>query len=155
MAAAVRVLDRLPRQDAALDEILAGLARRPKDLPAKYFYDDAGSALFERICELPEYYLTRAELQLMERHVADMAAFLGPGCELIEFGCGSGRKTRLLLNALQPLAFVPVDISRAALEGACGGLAREFPAVRIAALLADYTRPIDYPPMHDLPVARR
>ena len=155
MAAAVRVLDRLPRSDTALEEILAGFRRQPRELPAKYFYDDAGSMLFERICELPEYYLPRAELQLMERHRAEVAAFLGPGCELIEFGCGSGRKTRLLLEALRPLAFVAVDISRAALEGACRGLALEFPEVRITALLADYTRPLDYPSRDDLPIARR
>lgn len=139
----------------ALAEILAGLGRTPKELPAKYFYDAAGSALFERICELPEYYLTRAELQLMQRHVADIAAFVGEGCELIEFGCGSGRKTRLLIEALRPLAFVPIDISRTALEGACAGLARDFPAMRLTALHADYTRALAYPADDDLPVRRR
>jgi dimethylhistidine N-methyltransferase len=154
-AVAAPLIDLLPPQDPALQEILAGLARHPKELPAKYFYDAAGSALFERICELPEYYLTRAELQLMERHAPAMAGFLGAGCELIEFGCGSGRKTRLLLEALQPLAFVPIDISRAALEGACSDLARDFPSVRITALLADYTRAIDYPHSSDLAIRRR
>jgi dimethylhistidine N-methyltransferase len=143
--AGIALIDLLPGQDLALQEILAGLSRQPKVLPAKYFYDEAGSALFERICALPEYYLTRAELQLMERHVADMAGFLGPDCELIEFGCGSGRKTRLLLEALRPLAFVPIDISRAALEGACGELQAAFPAMRLSPLLADYTRQIAYP----------
>jgi dimethylhistidine N-methyltransferase len=147
--------DLLPRRDTALEEVLSGLSGRPKTLPAKYFYDDAGSALFERICDLPEYYLTRAELRLMERHVGDMAAVLGPGCELIEFGCGSGRKTRLLVEALQPPVFVPIDISRAALESACGGLAATFADVRIRPILADYTRPIDYPPAGEAGIRRR
>lgn len=149
------LVDLLPPQDPAQEEILAGLARHPKELPAKYFYDAAGSTLFERICDLPEYYLTRAELQLMVRHAPDIAGFLGSGCELIEFGCGSGRKTRLLLDALRPLVFVPIDISRAALESACAGLVRDFPDIRITALLADYTRPIDFPPGGDLPLRRR
>jgi len=155
MAAALRIVDLLPPRSTARDEVLAGLARSPKELPAKYFYDETGSALFERICELPEYYLTRAEMQLMERHVHDMAAFLAADCELIEFGCGSGRKTRLLLEALQPLAFVPIDISHAALQAACSALAGDFPGVRISALLADYTRPIPYPRNNDLPIRRR
>jgi dimethylhistidine N-methyltransferase len=149
------VIDLLPRQDSALEEVLAGLARDPKELPAKYFYDEVGSALFERICETPEYYVTRAELELMERHAAAMGDFLGAGCELIEFGCGSGRKTRLLLEALRPLAFLPVDISRSALEGACLELAQRFPATRIIPLLADYTRPIAYPLSNGLAVRRR
>lgn len=153
--AGLKVVDLSPQRDSALEEVLAGLGREPKELPAKYFYDDEGSALFERICELPEYYVTRAELELMERHVTDMARFIGPYCELIEFGCGSGRKTRLLLEALNPLAFVPIDISRSALESAFGELAQRFRAIRITPLLADYTRPIDYPPNSDLPVRRR
>lgn len=139
------LIDQLPPQERALREILADLGRQPKQLPAKYFYDEVGSALFERICALPEYYLTRAELQLMERHVGDMARFLGADCELIEFGCGSGRKTRLLLEALRPPAFVPVDISRDALRAACGELQAAFPAMRLAPILADYTQPIAYP----------
>lgn len=154
-SAGAGLIDLLPRQDTALEEVLAGLAREPKELPAKYFYDEVGSALFERICETPEYYVTRAELELMEHHAAAMGAFLGAGCELIEFGCGSGRKTRLLLEALEPLAFLPVDISRSALEGACLDLAQRFPATRITPLLADYTRPIAYPASAGLPVKRR
>lgn len=141
----VRFHNLLPREDASLREVLAGLARTPKELPPKYFYDEQGCALFERICELPEYYLTRAELQLMERHAPAIAAFLGSGCELIEFGCGSGRKTRLLVEALRPASFVPIDISRSALESACAGLAADFPELHITALHADYTRPIAYP----------
>ncbi len=128
---------------SALAELRAGLARKPRELPAKYFYDAAGSALFDRICELPEYYLTRAELQLMERHVGDIAAFIGCEAQLIEFGCGSGRKTRLLIESLRPASFVPVDISRSALESACTGLAGDFPDLDITAINADYTRPID------------
>jgi dimethylhistidine N-methyltransferase len=140
-----RIVD-LPRvRQDALAEVLAGLAREPRELPSKYFYDEVGSELFERICELPEYYLTRAELQLMERHAASIAAFVGPHCRLIEFGCGSGRKTRMLLARLRPAEFIPVDISRRALEQACGALAGEFASLPITALCGDYTNPIDFP----------
>lgn len=150
----VRLIDLPQPEESALDEVLAGLSRNPKELPAKYFYDDAGSALFERICALPEYYLTRAELQLMERHVEAIAAFLGRDVALIEFGCGSGLKTRILIEALRPIAFVPVDISRSALESACAALAERFPQLSIVALRADFTRSIAWP-AHEAVRARR
>lgn len=145
----------LPREDRSLDEILAGLSRQPKELSPKYFYDEQGCALFERICELPEYYLTRAELQLMERHVDDMAAFVGPGCELIEFGSGSGRKTRILLEALKPVRYVPVDIAAEALRTTSTQLAVVFPDLSISAVCADYTRPLEFPQWPELLVKRR
>jgi dimethylhistidine N-methyltransferase len=151
---AVRFRDLLPQGGSALSEILEGLSRRPKELPPKLFYDEAGSELFERICELPEYYLTRAELQLMERHAADIAGFLGPDCELIEFGCGSGRKTRILIEALKPALFIPVDIASDALRAACARLAEEFPRLKISALCADYTRPLRLPKWPGLSVRR-
>lgn len=143
-----------PAQDIR-EELLRGLRRTPKELPAKYFYDDVGSELFERICELPEYYVTRAELQLMERNAPEIARFLGDGVELIEFGCGSGRKTRMMLEALRPPSFVAIDISRHALEGACARLAADFPAMSITALRGDYTRPIDFDSMDTAGKLRR
>src|SRR5579864_4540989 len=98
-----------PREDDMRAEILVGLRQPQKSLPCKYFYDERGSALFEAICELPEYYLTRTELGIMQARAADMAAALGPEVLLVEPGSGSSLKTRLLLEHLQrPLAYVPV-----------------------------------------------
>ena len=98
--------------------MIAGLSLPQKALPPKYFYDAAGGRLFERICRLPEYYPTRAELALTRRHLAAIARFGGKGCELIEYGSGASLKTRLLIRALRPAAYVPVDISAVALAGA-------------------------------------
>src|SRR5438132_4885719 len=92
-------------------DVLEGLAATPKRLPAKYFYDEAGSRLFERITELPEYYPTRCELRILRRHAADIAKLIPPGAALVEFGSGSSRKARILLKAAPKLAaYVPVDI---------------------------------------------
>ncbi|HVZ34640.1 MAG TPA: L-histidine N(alpha)-methyltransferase, partial [Polyangiaceae bacterium] len=110
---------RRPRELAAssdgLADILQGLSSEPKHLPCKLFYDARGSALFERITELPEYYLTRAELRILEEHAGEMARALGPERLLLELGSGASRKTRLLLDVLwRPTAYVPVDISPSA-----------------------------------------
>ena len=90
-----------------------GLSCTPRAIPAKFLYDARGSALFDEICELPEYYLTRTETEILKRHAADIASRAGPGCALIEFGSGSSVKSRLLLDALDDLAlYSPIDISR-------------------------------------------
>ena len=125
------------------DDVVAGLAAPRKYLPPKYFYDAAGSRLFARICRLPEYYLTRAELALTRRHLRAIARFAGRGCELVEFGSGESLKTRLLLRTLRPRRYVPIDISPAALEDAAQRLRREFPWLEIAPLLGDFSRPLD------------
>jgi dimethylhistidine N-methyltransferase len=126
-------------------DVIAGLSLPQKALPPKYFYDDAGSRLFERICRLPEYYLTRAELSLTRRHLASIARFAGRRCELIEYGSGESLKTRLLIRALRPAAYLPVDISEAALRGAAARLAREFPWLEIVPVNGDFSRPIELP----------
>ena len=127
------------------DDVVAGLSAPQKSLPPKYFYDAAGSRLFARICRLPEYYLTRVELALTRRHVAAIARFAGRGCQLIEYGSGEGVKSRLLIRALRPAAYVPIDISQDALDAAARRLAREFPWLRIRPLLGDFSRPLDIP----------
>ena len=127
------------------DEVVAGLSAPQKSLPPKYFYDAAGSRLFARICKLPEYYLTRAELELTRRHVSAIARFAGRGCQLVEYGTGEGVKSRLLIRALRPEAYVPIDISEDALATAAGRLAREFPWLRIRPLLGDFSRPLEIP----------
>ena len=133
------------------DDVVAGLSAPQKFLSPKYFYDGAGSRLFARICRLPEYYLTRAELALTRRHLAAIARFAGRGCQLIEYGSGEGVKSRLLIRAARPAVYVPIDISQDALDAAARGLAREFPGLRIHPLLGDFSRPIDIPVRRGMP----
>ncbi|MEW5887432.1 MAG: L-histidine N(alpha)-methyltransferase [Pseudomonadota bacterium] len=151
----IRFYDFSPPESGFLEDVLTGLARSPKELPAKYFYDAQGSALFDAICDLPEYYLTRAELHLMERHGTDIAAFIGPAAELVEFGSGSGRKTRILIEAARPLLYSPVDIARAQLESASREVAGLFPWLNIAAICADFARPLTLPEWKGLATRRR
>ena len=145
-ALSVTLHDYHPRRDEMCREVLAGLAERQKTLPCKYFYDERGSALFEAICELPEYYLTRTELGIMETHVATMAAALGPGLMLVEPGSGSSRKTRLLLDHLSnPVAYVPVDISREHLVRSADRLSRLYPALEVLPVCADFSQDFRVP----------
>ncbi len=111
-----------------------------------YFYDERGSRLFERITELPEYYLTRAELAIMRAHAGEMAALIGPEAMAIEPGSGAGEKIGLLLRALAtPVAYVPIEIARGHLEAACAALAADFPELEILPVWADFTRPVEIP----------
>jgi dimethylhistidine N-methyltransferase len=140
--------DLAPGEESFRDAVLAGLSQHPKSLPCKFFYDQRGSALFEAICEVPEYYLTRAEMTILENHAGAIAERIGPHCRLIELGSGASRKVRLLLNALRsPLAYVAVDISRDFLREAAANIAADFSNLQIAAVCADYTRPFDLPPL--------
>jgi dimethylhistidine N-methyltransferase len=127
------------------EDVIEGLSQPQKALPPKYFYDAEGSRLFDRICRLPEYYPTRAELALTRRHLADIARFAGRHCELIEYGSGESLKTRLLLRALRPSVYVPVDISQSALAGAARRLAREFAWLHIFAVTGDFSQPLRLP----------
>jgi len=124
------------------DDVRAGLTAVPKRLAPKYFYDDLGSALFEAICELPEYYLTRVETQILERYADEMIAALPGPVELVEFGSGSARKTRVLVAAAlavqDELAYHPIDISASALIGSASVLAREFDRLSVTAYASDY-----------------
>jgi dimethylhistidine N-methyltransferase len=126
-------------------EIIDGLSRPNKAIPPKYFYDDRGSRLFEAICDQPEYYPTRTELELMRRHGREMAQALGSDCLLIEYGSGSGRKTRLLIDALRPAAYVPIDIAAEQLEASAAQFAAAYPALEVIAVCADYSRPLELP----------
>jgi len=145
-ALSVTLHDYHPPRDAMGEEVLSGLQQRQKTLPCKYFYDERGSALFDAICELPEYYLTRTELGIMETHVADMAAMLGPQLTLVEPGSGSSLKTRLLLDHLrEPVAYVPVDISRAHLVNAADRLNRLYPDLEVLPVCADFNQAFEVP----------
>lgn len=138
--------DRRPGRDDILADAVRGLAANPKRLPSKYFYDAEGSKLFECICEQPEYYPTRVELAIMREHVGGIAAALGPDVRLVEYGSGSGLKTRMLLRHLEsPVAYVPVEISRTAVSSSVGDLGSEFPGIEMLPVCADFTRPITLP----------
>ncbi len=154
-AAVPAFVDLRPEADRFLEEVTAGLSRPLKELPPKYFYDERGAELFEAICELPEYYLTRAELALMRSHAGEMARHLGTGSVVIEYGSGSALKTRLLLKAAAPAAYVPIDISREQLKATAAEIAREFPALSVMAVCADYSRPLRLPPLAGAAARRR
>jgi len=140
--------DLAPGEEGFRDAVFAGLGRTPKTLPCKFFYDERGSALFEEICLLPEYYLTRAEIAILERHAAAIAQRVGPHARLVELGSGASIKVRILLKALQtPAAYVAVDISRELLREAAGELAADFPGLPVVAVCADYTRSFPLPPL--------
>ena len=131
-----------------LDDVLRGLRGTPKTLPPKLFYDEVGAELFERISALPEYYLTRAELEILRARAGEIAALAGAGTALVEYGSGAGLKVRLLLDALEePAAYVPIDISREQLARVSVELAAEYPAVAVRPVWADYTTPIALPPL--------
>jgi dimethylhistidine N-methyltransferase len=140
-----------PSTEEFRDAVLAGLGQAQKSLPCKFFYDAEGSRLFDRICDLPEYYPTRTELKLLADRAGEIAGLIGPRARLVEFGSGAGIKIRLLLNALdRPAAYVPVDISRDHLTMAAEDLARDFPALQIAPICADYTKPFALPALSGL-----
>jgi dimethylhistidine N-methyltransferase len=140
------LVDFSPALDEFRADVLAGLSRRPRRLPCKYFYDSRGSELFDRICELDEYYPTRTELAIMRAFVPEMSEAIGPRARLIELGSGSSAKTRLLIEALPDLAeYVPVDISSSYLHGAIKQLARDYPTLRISPWCADFTRSLRLP----------
>ena len=133
-----------PVSDGFYAAVIEGLSRPSKRLPCKYFYDKHGSDLFDRICELDEYYLTRTELEIMRNHAAEMAQRIVRDAMLIEYGSGSSIKTRLLIDHLRDLAvYCPVDISREHLFGTAEQLAADYPQLRILPVCADFTQPFD------------
>ena len=115
-------------------EVIEGLSQSPKSIPCRYFYDDFGSALFEQICDLPEYYPTRTEQSILESCASEIAQLTG-ACELIELGSGSSRKTRLLLDAYSqlnsPLRYCPIDVSTGILKTSALDLLQEYPTLEI------------------------
>ncbi len=131
---------------AFLQDVVDGLRGTPKRVPSKYFYDQRGSELFERICELDEYYLTRTELAIMRCHAGDMADAIGPGCLLIEPGSGNSRKVRLLLEYMrEPAGYVPVDISAQHMTRCAALLGSDFPDLHIAPVAADFCEDFEVP----------
>lgn len=142
---AYELYDLYSPQDDLFLEVRAGLSRTPKALSSKLFYDADGSALFEAICNLEEYYLTRTEILILEQAAAEIADWTGDAPLLIEYGSGSSRKTRILLDALQPVAYMPIDIARDALVLACEDLLLRYPDLMLYPVCADYTQPLHLP----------
>jgi dimethylhistidine N-methyltransferase len=138
-----------PRSDettpAFASDAIAGLTRQPKQLSPKYFYDITGSELFEQITRLPEYYPTRTELGILRDRAAEIAAILPKHAALVEFGAGAATKARLLLDACEFAAYVPVDISGDFLNAQARGLRKDFPHLQIYPVTADFTAPFILP----------
>lgn len=138
--------DRRPPINDLLEVAQRGLSAKPKRLPSWLFYDERGSALFDEICEQPEYYLTRCEIALMDEHAASIADTLGSDVRLVEYGSGNARKTGMLLDHLQaPVAYVPVEISSEPLRQSVDRLARAFPQLPLQPLCADFSKPLRLP----------
>lgn len=135
-----------PHQASMLEDVLDGLSAPQKRISCKYFYDERGSRLFERISGLDEYYLTRCELAIMQRHSPQMAALVGPGCMLIEYGSGSGVKTRLLLDELNaPAAYLPVDISGEHLRATASEMFALYPGLDVYPICGDFDGTLKLP----------
>ena len=132
------------------EEVVAGLSKSPRRLPYKFFYDERGAQLFQEICDLPEYYITRTEIEILRLHGAEMAKALGPQIELIGLGTGAGTKTRILLEELhKPAVYVPIDISKEQLEKSSARFREMFPALQVLPVCADYLEPFELPlPRH-------
>ena len=128
------------------DDVIAGLTSAQKTLPPRLFYDARGAHLFEEICDQPEYYLTRTELDILERRAPEIAALAGPNAVLVEYGSGAGVKVRTLLDAMdRPSTYVPVDISQEQLAAVSEAIGRSYPTLRVRPVSADYTRPFGLP----------
>jgi len=143
---ATALLDLQPSTAEFLDDVLAGLRESPKQLPSKYLYDQRGSHLFDDICLLDEYYLTRCEDQIIKQYSQEMADQIGPGVMLVEYGSGSSTKTMALLRELtDPVAYVPIDISREHLSHSAARLSRAFPAFEVLPVCTDFTQQFALP----------
>lgn len=137
----------MPASASFLHDVLDGLSRPQKAIAGKYLWDEAGSALFDRICDSPGYYPTRCEIALLRREAAAIARLVGSDATLVEFGSGASHKTRILLDALPaPRRYVAIDISGAFLASACARIDACYPALEVVPLCADYSRAVRLPP---------
>ena len=134
-----------PEESDVRSEVIAGLTSHPKRLSPKFFYDEAGSRLFDQICQLPEYYPTRTEIGLLKDHGKAIADTVGKDSILLELGSGSSIKIRLLLELLRPDIYVPIDISKAHLQASADSINQSYPWLTVHAVCADYSQPWDLP----------
>jgi len=142
----IAVLDLAPASEEFREQFIAGLGQKPRTLPSKFFYDEQGAALFLKICELPEYYITRTEMQILRDSGPEIADALGRRIELIGLGTGAGTKTRILLENLDsPIAYIPVDISKEQLTQSTAAFSQTFPTLEILPVCTDYLQPFELP----------
>src|SRR5437016_2934289 len=145
-AGQVAVLDFEPANEEFCEQVIAGLSQMPRTLPSKFFYDEQGAGLFLKICELPEYYITRTEMQILRDSGPKIADALGRQIELIGLGTGAGTKTRILLENLDsPIAYIPVDISKEQLTQSTAAFSETFPTLEILPVCTDYLQPFELP----------
>ncbi len=138
--------DPTPASSRFLEDVVRGLSATRKTLPSKYFYDAEGSRLFEAICELPEYYVTRTETALLADIASELAGFVADGAALVEFGSGASAKTRLILDASPQIElYVPIDISEAALSHAADAIGADYPSLQVIPLVQDFTGVLQLP----------
>jgi dimethylhistidine N-methyltransferase len=143
-----------PEREDLINEVLSGFEKPQKELPCKLFYDKRGSVLFDKICELDEYYPTRTEIGIMKDNIDEICSVLGKNCLLVELGSGSSIKIRLLLENLKSLSgYIPIDISEEHLMESAKTLAKDYPNLRILPVYADYTQPLSLP-RFDFPFSR-
>ena len=141
--------DQNPKLPNVVDEIKQGLRATPKCISPKYFYDAHGSALFEQITQLPEYYLTRTEIGILDENKARLSEIIDESCCLIEYGSGSSRKVRALIDAINPRFYVPVDISKDHLNQAARSIHDDFDTLHVYPTCADYTKGVELPDVID------
>jgi dimethylhistidine N-methyltransferase len=141
----LRFFDNQPVADDILTEVIAGLSQPKKVLPAKYFYNEQGSRLFEAITQLPEYYPTRVEINLLREHREKIATLLKEDVWLLEYGSGASLKIRLLLQAIKPNCYVPMDISKDFLLASAESLMEDYPWLNVYAACVDYSQPVRLP----------
>ncbi len=139
----------MPENSQFLDDVLTGLSAAQKSLSPRWFYDARGSELFEDITRLPEYYLTTAETRLLSRIASQIAVRVNGGGSVIEYGSGSSTKTPLLLDAIKPETYIPIDVSQSALDGAATSLKARYPVLRIRPILGDFTASMHIDMVHD------
>jgi dimethylhistidine N-methyltransferase len=154
-ASVVELIDLEPAVSDLAADAVDGLSSRPKTLPCKLFYDKRGSELFDRICTLPEYYPTRTEVGILRDEIDAIVDAIGPNAQLIELGSGSSVKTEILLDALDdPVAYAPIDISREHLRESAARIHRDYPALQVQAVCADYHEPFTVPAPRRAPARR-
>ena len=136
--------------------LIAGLSKRQKEVPSKFIYDRLGSEIFSRIVELPEYYVPRAELQILEDRAEEIAALVGPRCYLLGYGSAASVKVRCLLDTLEePAVYAPLDISKEILVEGGDAIARDYPTLRVCAICADYTQEFELPMPKGVTIGRK
>ena len=153
-AGSVTLHDLKPRLADVREEVLEGLSDRPRHISPKYFYDERGSELFARITQLPECYPTTAEIEILENRLEAIAARIGSGHQLVEYGSGNSHKIRVLLQGLRPRLYMPVDISRDHLMESATAIAAEYSWLQVHAVCADYSIELELPfRLPDVPLA--